>query len=125
MLGEPIPKAMRLEMSNDPTYQSCLRARVLSDHVCLPDPMTGRLIEWEHALFHAGRKINEKWAIIPSCWWAHRGPGLDKAINQWLALNRATIGDFEKYPRQNFIGRRDILNRRYGVPDLSTSIAPF
>ena len=76
-------------------------------------------------MYLVGSKLNEKWAIIPICWLVHRGGKLDKQINEWLALNRATDEELAKYPRAKFKERRDVLNRRYGVPDLSTGNAPF
>jgi hypothetical protein len=125
MLGEPIPKKMREEMDSNQYYHSCARARALSDHVCQADPLTRRLIEWEHALYHAGRRLNEPWAIVPLCWLVHRGGKLDKRINEWLALNRATVEELEKYPQAAFMRKRELLNRRYGEPELSTANPPF
>ncbi len=125
MLGEPIPKKMREEMDAMPYYHQCARNEALNDHVCFPDPVRGRLIEWEHAMIHGSRKVNEIWAIVPICWWAHRGPGLVKEINQWLALNRASDEDLDKYERHDWRQRRQYLNGKYGIPTLSTGKAPF
>jgi hypothetical protein len=71
--------------------------------------------------------VNEIWAIIPICWLVHRGGKLDKRINEWIALNRATDEDLAKYPKKEAEWRkgRELLNRRYGLPDLSTRNAPF
>lgn len=125
MLGKPIPKKTRERMAADPFYQVCFREAILHDHVCREDPQTGRLIEWEHALYHAGKKVNEWWAIIPSCWWAHRGNGLNKQINVWLAVNRIPEEDLRKYPNNDWMQQKKFLNKKYGVPDLSTGSAPF
>lgn len=125
MLGKPIPIKMREAMAADPYYQQCARNEALNDHVCEACPVTMRLIEWEHAMKHAGSKVNEIWAIVPICWWAHRGPGLVKEINQWLALNRATDADFDKYPHNTWATERAYLNAKYGTPNLSTTNAPF
>lgn len=125
MLGKPIPKAMRAEMHEMSYYHQCARNEALNDHECLPCPVTGRLIEWEHAMKYAGSKVNEIWAIVPICWWAHRGPGLVKEINQWLALNRATAEDFDKYPHNSWETERSYLNAKYGTPNLSTTKPPF
>lgn len=115
-------------MDADPKYHQCYRWAVLQEHECKPNPVTGRLVEWEHALYHAGRKVNEIWAIIPICWWAHL-PGLNKEINRWLALNQMTEADHDyadkKYPRNTWREDKKRLNAKYGVPDLSTESDPF
>lgn len=125
MLGKPIPKAMRAEMAAMPYYHTCARYDALHDHVCQPNPMTGQLIEWEHAFIYGSSKINEIWAIVPICYWAHSGPGLVKHINEWLAINRATPADLQKYPRKAWDFIKKQRNARYGVPELSTEKAPF
>ncbi len=106
-------------MANDPFYRVCARKRLLNDHVCGADPRTGKLIEWEHALIYAGSQVNEKWAIVPICWWAHSGPGLIKEINVWIALNRATDEELLKYSKSTpYLRERQRLNAIYGVPKL-------
>lgn len=112
-----IPKKLRRELERDPdfAYKGCLRRRLLHDHNCAPHPMTRQLIEWEHAFIYAGKQVQEKWAIIPICWWAHSGPGLNKEINQWIALNRASDEDLEKYSKAiNLKEMRERLNKIYG-----------
>lgn len=101
-------------MAQDPEYKRCLRASVLGDHECQADPATGRLIEWEHAIIYAGKQLQEKWAIIPICWHTHRGPGLNKRINEMLALNRATDEDLKKISKStDYIHLRKYLNKKY------------
>ncbi len=90
-------------MAADPDYRQCMRNVLFNDHRCAADPMTGRLLEWEHALTWAGRQLQEKFAIISICWWAHRGPGLDKRKNRIVAISRATDEDLEKYPNQEWL----------------------
>ncbi len=114
-----IPEKLRNEMAADPYYKVCARWRHLKDHVCMANPRTGQLIEWEHALIFAGKQINEVWAIVPICWWAHSGPGLKKQINVWLALNRAKDEELLEYSKAiNYTRERDRLNATYGVPKL-------
>ena len=108
-----IPLKLRKEMAADPEYRICIRKKLFNDHDCKPDPVTGKLIEWEHAFIYAGKQINEKWAIIPICWWAHRGPGLNKEMNQYIAISRANSIDFDKYPRFDFQRRKIYLNDIY------------
>lgn len=64
---------------------------------------------------------------MPICWFVHRGPLLNKRINEWLALNRATRADFEKYPEkiEEWERKRRWLNKQYGVPDFEGGEAPF
>ncbi len=99
----PIPLKLREEMSNDPYYKRCARAN---------SECNGR-ITWEHAFTYAGRQVNEKWAIIPLCWYHHLGAGLVKIKNQIIAAARATLEDREKYDRLNwaFFDRRIVKQR--------------
>ncbi len=114
-----IPPALREQMAADPFYKICARARLLKDHICSGDPLNGKLIDWEHALIFAGKQINEVWAIVPICYWAHRGPGLVKEINVWIALNRASDADLAKYSKLvNYVRERARLNAIYGTPKL-------
>lgn len=85
-----MPLKLRQECAADPFYRTCARQNALHDHVCEADPLTGRMIEWEHALQFGFKQVQKKYAIIGLCWWAHRGPGLRKEINEWIALSRAT-----------------------------------
>jgi len=89
----PIPKKLKDEISSDPYYLKCAR----SGSDC-----RGR-ITWEHAFIYSGRQINEKWAIIPLCVYHHLGDGLNKRINEKIAVNRATEEDLKKYPRKNWL----------------------
>jgi hypothetical protein len=86
----PIPAKLKRQLEADPYYKTCARWR---EGGC-----EGR-ITWEHAFIYAGHQINEKWAIIPLCEHHHLGPGLNKQINQKIALARATAEDFKKYPK--------------------------
>lgn len=126
MLSKPIPTKMRADMDADPYYHQCARAMALCDHECEADPIRGNLIEWEHAMYYKGERVNEPWAIVPICYLVHRGGKMIKEINQWLALNRATDAELDKYPRAEWRQLRDRLNAKYGVPaGLSTHNAPF
>lgn len=110
-----IPRKLRAEMAADPYYKRCARADLLEDHICQPDPLTGKLIEWEHSLIFGGPQIQEKFAIIPICWWAHSGPGLVKEINVWIALRRATADEIAAISKVvNYKRELDRLERKYG-----------
>lgn len=78
-------------------------------------------ITWEHTLIFGGKQIDEVWAIIFLCEWHHdlgiyQGNGdLNKEINVWIALNRATDEELLKYSKLiNYIRMRDNLNKKYG-----------
>lgn len=107
----PIPIELRNQLNHDKFYKKCSRC----DKTC-----KGR-ITFEHVFIYAGRQINEPWAIIPLCAYHHSvdlfqdNGVLDKEINQWIALNRGTTQDFNKYPRFNFQRLKEYLNNKYGT----------
>ena len=114
-------------MAADVYYRYCARADLLNDHACLPNPVTFRLIEWEHAFSHedAGRQVNEKGAIVPLCWWSHEGPGKNKEIAKWIAVNRMTAEEMARYPMTDWQQIKKHLNSLHGVPDWSAVTPPF
>lgn len=95
---------MRAEMSEDPFYQRCMRR---CEGTC-----SGR-ITWEHAYIYAGSQIQEIWAIIPLCEHHHLYEGLDKELNQYLALTRASETDLMKYPRVDWGQKKQFLFKKY------------
>ncbi len=101
-----IPCKLRDKLSDDSYYQKCARRY---DGGC-----SGR-ITWEHSFIYAGRQINERWAIIPLCWYHHLGEGLDKEINVWIALGRATNEELQSISKaEDYIHKRYYLNKKYG-----------
>lgn len=88
-ISEPVQQAMNA----DPAYKKCMRRELLHDHEC-----KGRITR-EHAIIYAGNQVDAVWAIIPICAYAHSvdeyqdGGILDKKINEWIALNRASDAD--------------------------------
>ena len=114
-----IPSKLRSKLALQPFYHVCARREALHDHECQPSPLNPRkLIEWEHALIYAGKQVQKEFAIIPLCWWAHSGPGLVKAINEWIALNRATdeeILELSHKGGRDYFRDKATLNRAYGV----------
>lgn len=125
-----IPTKLRAQLQDDPFYQACARRLLLNDHECQGDPVRGaggRMIEWEHALTYAGKQVQKRYAIVPLCWWAHRGPGQDKDIGVWVALNRATTDELLKLSHKggkDYFLHKAYLNRRYGAPDFFASFVP-
>lgn len=114
-----MPLKLRRQLAADPFYATCARNEALHDHICQADPVrgrAGRAIEWEHALYFAGKELQQDFAIVPLCWWAHRGPGMKKQIAEWIALNRATDAELEAISRaKNYRFYRDRLNDQYGI----------
>lgn len=80
-------------IDSDPYYKVCARRGL---------DCSGR-ITMEHSLIYAGRQIDEVWAIIPLCVYHHLGEGLNKELNQYISLQRATKEDLAKYPRKNWV----------------------
>ncbi len=110
-----IPKKMRSEMAIDPAYSVCSLTGV-KGHVC------GGEVTWEHAMYFAGKKVQEKWAIIPLCARGHAVNGfqdagtMNKELNQWVALNRANDEELRQISKsEDYFYTRDRLNEKYGV----------
>jgi len=110
----PISARVRAEIDKDPLYKVCARQYYLRDHVC-----QGR-ITYEHAVVYGGKQVDERWAIVPICAYAHGvdhfldAGNLVKDINVWIALNRMTPADEAKYPRRDWARERRFLNGKYG-----------
>jgi hypothetical protein len=101
----------------------------LEPNVCARqnEDCSGR-ITWEHALIYAGKQIDEVWAIIHLCAYHHEvdefqdGGGLDKEINVWIALNRATTDELLQYSKAiDYQRMRTRLNNKYGNPKIKTT----
>ena len=116
MRSEPTPPAMLAELNAHPMAQRCWRNHLLHDHEC-----QGRLT-WEHAVTHAGRRVNEVWAIVRICAYAHEvdqfqdGGGMVKEINRWIAFSRIENWGavLAKYPRTSWPHDYWYLKRKYG-----------
>lgn len=109
-------KQLREEISGDPEYLRC----AFSDMSHPAGDCAGRITR-EHAIIYAGRKIQERWAIIPCCAKHHAvdqfqdAGTIHKEMNVWVALNRATEADLSKYERSSFKQQLRYLNGKYGV----------
>lgn len=111
-----IPLKIRKQCASNPFYYMCARNEALHDHICLPSPLTGKLIEWDHSVIFGEKQVQEEWAIVPTCWWAHSGPGMKREINFWVALNRATSERLIRLSKaRDLIFERNRLNNIYGV----------
>ncbi len=110
-----IPRKLRLTLAADPYYRTCARLG-LHGHVC-----AGR-ITWEHALIFSGKQVQSRFAIVPLCAKSHAvdrfqdGGDLNKEVNAWIALNRASKEEIRGISRAvdyKAVLRR--LNGKYGV----------
>lgn len=89
-----IPLKMRKVIALDQEMTHCFYTKLGRGGEC-----QGK-VEWEHAFTYSGKRLNEPWAIIGVCTYHHRGPGLNKALNRFMALRRADLAEVElHYPK--------------------------
>jgi hypothetical protein len=98
-----IPPKIRKQIDEEPYYKKCAR---------LSSECSGR-ITIEHSFIYSGRQVNELWALLPLCWHHHLGSGLDKRINEYLSLQRATEEDLAKYPKRDWKQLKKYLSFKY------------
>lgn len=77
---------------------------------------------WEHAIIHAGRQLDEAWAIIILCEYHHAvnnyqdGGDLNKELNICYALNQATDDELRRVSKVvNYIKLKERLNKKYTI----------
>ena len=108
-----IPKQLLHEILEDDYYKRCVRHQ---------EGSCGGRVTFEHCWVYASKQIQEHWAIIPLCERHHgvlsyqdRGD-LQKDLNQWYSIHRASEDDFARYPRKAWIQIRAALDAKYGEP---------
>ena len=89
-LTKPIPPKMREELSYDPFMSKCCLYR---HHLC-----SGR-IQWHHHLKFAGKRINEKWCILPVCELAHKEEAKYKEVLDMKMVKRARYEELVPYSK--------------------------
>lgn len=100
-----IPKKLLAELLLDPFYKICTRKGEDCD---------GR-ITFEHALIFAGKQVQERFAIIPLCTYHHAvngyqdGGDLNKNMNLWIALSRATAEELTRYSKARNLKRELVV----------------
>lgn len=111
--GSCMSVGLREEIGNDPEYSRC---SLLGYGEC------GGRITREHALIYAGKKIQEKFAIIPLCASHHNvdeyqdAKTMVKDKNVWVALNRATDNELVRFSKTvSYLRERDRLNEKFGL----------
>ena len=104
-----IPLKLRKKMAENGSMLSCVHR----SNNC------SAKIEWEHCWLYAGKQIQEEWAIIPCCYFHHRGNGLDKDFNRYQSLVKAfkLLGSLDeiikKYPKKNWKQEWEYLKNKY------------
>ena len=111
MLTKPIPKKLKEEMGADTFYKKCCISGIKSR-----PPYS--IIEWHHGFRWQGKRLNEKWAIVPLLKEIHRKADTRtvKEKIDWIILNRADETTLKKYSKAEYlIKKRDRLNKIYGT----------
>lgn len=90
-LTKPIPKKMREELSEDPFMQKC----------CLYGYSMGCVgkVQWHHHLKFAGKRINEKWCILPVCEYHHEKEARFKYELDTVMVSRATYEELKPFSK--------------------------
>lgn len=111
-----VPQKLRKQWSTEDTSgkkRICMRA---SEGNC-----AGRLTK-EHALYYAGKQIQEDWAILDICEFHHAvgpyqgGGDLQKEKHTWIALSRAPEGRLQTLSKaEDKVALLHRLNAIYGV----------
>ena len=111
----PISPKVKKQIEADPAYKVCM-LRAFPTHVC-----GGRLTR-EHALIFGGRQVDTKFAIISCCAKGQEvdqfqdAHTMDKKLNVWVALNRATDDELSAISKVvDYRRMREQLNEVYGV----------
>lgn len=90
-LTKPIPSEIRADLAEDPFMRYC----------CLQGnyfQCTGR-IEWHHHLKFAGKRVNERWCILPLCKWHHDHEAEFKKYLNNIMVARATEDELRPYSK--------------------------
>lgn len=90
---KPIPLKMREELAEDTFMQTC----------CLKSTDCQGRVQWHHNLIYAGKRINEKGAILPVCEWHHEKESKFKKDLDFMMELRMTDEDKSKYPRRKWL----------------------
>ena len=88
-----IPPKHRKMIDEDPFFKRCVRA---DEGEC-----SGR-ITIEHVFIYGSKQIAEMWNYLPLCWYHHLGAGLNKRLNEKIAVMRASAEELAKYPKKNW-----------------------
>lgn len=95
---------MRAEMNADLFYHRCIHWYLGNENDCTQGwSGIAKPVEWEHSTTYAGKRINHQKLIVPCCTYHHRGAGLNKRFNLYVALRRADLDELTKlYPKRDW-----------------------
>lgn len=122
-----MPPKLRMDLTEDPNYRTCMRKTLLDDHECERDPMKRfQPVEWEHVVIFGGKQVQKRWAVISICFLVHRGGLMDKQKNLWIALNRASDEELKEVssPAMDYMFERERLNTIYGENFVDNEVIP-
>ena len=102
----PIPKKLRDILASDPFMKRCL----------YDNKNCNGSVQWHHNFIHAGRQINETWAIVPLCAHHHNRIKTDKSVVNTVCMLRSD-GRFADYPS-------DYLRNQYQKTQKNKSFIP-
>lgn len=119
-----IPTKLKKEILANPEYKTCM-LKAWPGHIC------GGRITLEHALIYAGRQVQARFAIIAACARGHEvdqyqdAHTMDKELNHWVALNRATDQELESISKAfDWKRERQRLNGLFGeYPEIEYALA--
>ena len=105
-----LKKSQRDYMDNDPFYELCIHENIWDVD-----------IEYEHALYYAGKRIQEIFSVVPVRREYNRNPSAKvKAFNQFIALYRLLTAEKDyrdrmaaKYPKVYFWTMLSNIMQRY------------
>lgn len=89
-LTKPIPRKMREELAEDLFMQRCCMS---------PYGACSGRIEWHHALIFAGKRVNEKWCILPVCHQHHALESRYRGTLMRIMVSRATEEELRPYSK--------------------------
>jgi len=106
-----LTKKQRKYMNSDPFYEFCIHENIPAQD-----------IEFEHALYFAGRRIQEIFAVVPVRMKYNRNPSAKvKGFNQYIALWRLQLSCYKyqiyiqgRYPKINFYKEFVQIEERFG-----------
>jgi hypothetical protein len=106
-----MPIKLRKELSENPEYKKCTLKKYIP-HTC-----SGK-IDWHHNARHAGKNIQEPFAIISICKSIHDLVYKKDFRNRldWIMINRMTDEDFKKYHKPDWGHKKRWLNKLFGTP---------
>ena len=102
----PIPKKLRDILASDPFMKRCL----------YDNKNCNGSVQWHHNFIHAGRQVNEVWAIVPLCAHHHDRIKTDKSVVNTVCMLRSD-GNYKNYAS-------DYFKQQYSLAQKNKSFIP-